>query len=191
MVHRNINVAVRYHEFVISVQIERLAQQSGFRSLPAAFPAIPRVQQIGKPIVRDARDRPDHRQSDEPPEPDVTRRSKPDRDHAVDPGVKPVRGIDGMQPAPDVVDPDAEAGERIRLEIDVTKIDCARSSRANQSMLLPVNAGVTDRTFGVVPNCEFFHHHAIALDTCRASSPGYVTFLRLAAASLRNGVVAG
>src|ERR1700682_6346592 len=49
--HPNINVAVRYHEFVISLQIERLAQQSGFRSLPAAFPAIPRVQQIGKPIV--------------------------------------------------------------------------------------------------------------------------------------------
>src|SRR6202163_1481598 len=66
--------------------IERLAQQSGFRSLPAAFPAIPRVQQVGKPIVHDARDRPHHRQSHQPPEPDVTRRSKPNRDHAVDPG---------------------------------------------------------------------------------------------------------
>jgi hypothetical protein len=191
MVHRNINVAMRYHEFVISPQIERLAQQSGFRSLPAAFPAIPRVQQIGKPIVHDACDRPDHRQSDEPPEPDVTRRSKPNRDHAVDPGVKPVRGIDGMQPASDVIDPDAEPGQRIPLEIDVTKIDCTGSGCANQSMMLPVNAGVTDRTFGVVPNREFLGHHAVALDTCRASSPRYVTFLRLAAASLRNGVVAG
>src|SRR6267378_4490921 len=137
------------------------------RPLPTALPAIPRVQQIGAPIVHDARNWSDHRQADQPPEPDVTGRSKPDRDRAVDPRVKPVLGIDGMQPAPDVVDPDAEAGQRIRLQIDVTKIDGAGSGRANQPMMLPVNAGVTDRTFGVVPNGEFFRHYVVA-QRCRS-----------------------
>ena len=99
-----------------------------------AVPAIPRVQQIGKPVVGEAGNRPDHRQADEPPKPDVAGRSQPNRDRAVDSRVEAIVGIDRMQPAPDVVDPKAEARERIRLEIDVAKVDRAGPGGANQSM---------------------------------------------------------
>jgi hypothetical protein len=82
-----------------------------------------------------------------------------------------------MQPAPDVVDPDAEAGQRIRLQIDVTKIDCTRPGRVNQPMVLPVNAGATDRAFGVVPNREFLGHDTQNLSSiitriCDLLAPG-------------------
>ena len=157
MVHRNINVAVRYHELVIgpiNCAICPINRPIHRTRLPTALPPVPTVQQIGKPIIGKGRNRPDHRQPDQPPEPDVTRRPQPDRDRAIDPRVEPVLGIDGMQPAPDVVDPKAEAGQRIRLEIDVTKIDRTGARRANQSMMLPVNAGVTDRAFGIVPDRE-------------------------------------
>jgi hypothetical protein len=83
------------------------------------------------------------------------RRPEPNRDRAINPRIEPVLGIDGMQPAPYVVYPDAEAGERVRLEIDVTKLDCTGPGRSNQPVVLPVDAGVTHRTFGIVPNCEF------------------------------------
>jgi hypothetical protein len=81
--------------------------------------------------------------------------------------VEAIVGIDGMQPAPDVVDPEAEARERIRLQIDIAKIDRAGSGGANQPMLLPVDAGVTHRTFGVVPNREFLGHRIGIFETCR------------------------
>jgi hypothetical protein len=53
----------------------RLAQQSGSRALPTTLPTIPRVQQIGKPVIHEATNRADHQQPGEPPEPDVTGRS--------------------------------------------------------------------------------------------------------------------
>jgi len=124
MVHRNINVAARYHEFVISLIMMRLPDKPAdpiAGPLPVALPSVPGVQKIGKPIVCDARHRPDHRQADQPPQPDVPRRPQPNRDRAIDPRIEPVLAIDGIKPAPDIVDPEAEAYERVRLEIDVAK----------------------------------------------------------------------
>src|SRR6267142_4221922 len=168
MVHRNINVAARYHEFVISPIMMRLPDKLAdpiAGPLPVALPAVPGVQKIGKPIICDARNRPDHRQANQPPQPDVPRRPQPNRDRAIDPRMEPVLAIDGIKPAPDIVDPEAEAYERVRLEIDVAKIDRAGSRGADKAIVLPVDAGVTDRTFGVVPNRELLGHHAVAFRT--------------------------
>src|SRR5215472_13123201 len=130
-----------------------------------SLPAIPRIQQIRESIIHDARRRPDNWQAEQPPEPDVTRRSEPNRDRAVNPRVEPVVTIDSMQPAPHVIHSDAEARERVRLEIDVTEMDGARSGRANKSTALPIDARVAHRTFGIVPDYKLLDHQALKFES--------------------------
>jgi hypothetical protein len=129
------------------------------------FPTIPGVQHVSKSIVRDARNRPNNRQAEQPTKPDIARGSAPNRDRAVDPSIEPILGINGMQTPPHVVHSDAEGRERIRIEINVAKVDCARPGRANKPIMLPVNASVTHRAFGVVPDREFLGHHAFIFKT--------------------------
>ena len=62
--------------------------------------------------------------------------------------------VNGMQPAAHVLDPGAEAGEHVRLEIDVTELDHASPGRPDEPAVLPLDASVTDGTFGVVPDSE-------------------------------------
>jgi hypothetical protein len=190
MVRRNINVAMRYHEFVIIVNVERFARRASLvlhsaaqphkplsapwpaRHVvgdlsPPAFPTIPGEQQIGKPIINDTHNRPDDWQAEQSPKPDVARCSEPNRDRAVNSRVKSVLSVDSMQPAPHVVYSDTEGGEHIRLKIDIAKIDCFGSDRANKPTALPVDASITYGTFSVVPDREFRDHRTFK--TCRAS----------------------
>jgi hypothetical protein len=51
-----------------------------------------------------------------------------------------------------VLDVGAEAGECIRLEIDVTKLDCANAGCPHKAAALPVDTWATDWVFGVVPD---------------------------------------
>jgi hypothetical protein len=59
-----------------------------------------------------------------------------------------------MEPAPHVLDSSPEAGERTRIEIDVAEFDHACARRPDQAIALPPVAGVTDGTFGIVPDRE-------------------------------------
>jgi hypothetical protein len=63
-----------------------------------------------------------------------------------------------MKPAAYILDPRAETRKRIGLEIDVTKIDQARSGRADKPAVLPCDTGITDRTAGIVPDRELRTH---------------------------------
>jgi hypothetical protein len=127
-------------------------------ALPMPLPAVPSVEQIGKPIISDARNLMDHWQAKHPPEPDIARGSKPNCDCAVSAYVQSALCVNGMQPATHVLDPCAEVGERIRLEIDVTELDHAGPSRADEPAVLPLDASITDRAFCIVPDCKFRTH---------------------------------
>jgi hypothetical protein len=58
------------------------------------------------------------------------------------------------QPAPHVLNPGAEAGEHIRLEIDVTELDHASPGGPDEPAVLPLDARVTDGALGVVPDSK-------------------------------------
>src|SRR5450759_2353268 len=62
--------------------------------------------------------------------------------------------INGIQPTAHVLDPGAEAGQHIRLEIDVTELDRASPGGTEEPAVLPLDARVTDGALGVVPDCE-------------------------------------
>jgi len=66
--------------------------------------------------------------------------------------------INGMQPATHVLDPGAEAGEHIRLKIDVTELDHASPGCTDEPVVLPLDASVTDGALGVVPDSELRTH---------------------------------
>jgi hypothetical protein len=65
-----------------------------------------------------------------------------------------VVGVDRMQAAAHVVDVCTEVLECVGLDIDVAEFYGAGASGADATVALPVNAGVTDWAFGVVPNDE-------------------------------------
>jgi hypothetical protein len=126
--------------------------------LPMPAPAIPGVEQIGEPIISDARNLMDHRQAEQAPEPDVARGSEPNCDRAVGADVQAAVGVNPMQPATHVLDPGAEAGERIGLETDVTKLDSAGPGRTGEPVALPLDACIADRAFRIVPDRQFRAH---------------------------------
>jgi hypothetical protein len=66
-----------------------------------------------------------------------------------------------MQPAAHILDPGAKTRQGVRFEIDVAEFDRAGAGGADQPVVLPVDAGVTDRTLGVVLDREL-RAHAIA-----------------------------
>jgi hypothetical protein len=112
--------------------------------------AIPGVKQIGEAVINDVGDRPDHRQADDAREPAVTRRELPDGDGAIGADVQVPVGIDRMEATAHIFQAGAETGERIGLQIDVAECDDAGASGLHQAIALPVDAGVTDRAFGIV-----------------------------------------
>src|SRR5215831_9008835 len=59
-------------------------------------------------------------------------------------------GIDRMEATAHIFQAGAETGECIGLQIDVAECDDAGASGLHQAIALPVNAGVTDRAFGIV-----------------------------------------
>jgi hypothetical protein len=117
--------------------------------------AVPGIEQIGETIIGEARDRMDDGKGERPPKPDIAGSSQPDCDRTIGPEMQSTFGVDGMQAAANVFHAGAEAGERIGLEIDVAKFDRAGFGRAHEAATLPVDAGVADRAFGVVPDGEF------------------------------------
>src|SRR5262249_6470891 len=121
---------------------------------PMSLPAIPGIQEIGETVVGEARDLDHAGQADEASEPGVARRAPPDFDGAIRADMELAFGIERMQAPPHVLDIGAEAGEGIWLEVDVAKLDRAGSRRLQQAIPLPVDAGITDRAFGVVPDGE-------------------------------------
>src|SRR5262249_33651727 len=137
--------------------------------LPVPFPAIPGVERISKPIVHETCGLPDHRQSKRPPEPGIARGPEPNCDRAIGADMKLAVGVNAIQPTTDLLHPGAEAGQRIGLKINVTEFDGTGSGRTDQPAALPLDSGVTDRTFGVVPDCEFRAHSPPGCD--RVSVP--------------------
>ena len=79
-----------------------------------------------------------------PSEPDVARGSKPNGDRAIRAYVEAALCVNGMQPAAHVLDPGAEAGEHIGIEIDVTELDHASPGGPGEPAVLPLDASVTD-----------------------------------------------
>ena len=107
---------------------------------PPPFPSVPAVEQIGEPIVSEARDVTNPRCAYEPGEPHISGRSAPDLDRAVHAGGKPPLGVNRVQPAPYIVDPGAEAGQCFGFKVDIAKLDPARARRAYQPIALPIDA---------------------------------------------------
>ena len=100
----------------------------------------------------------DDRQVYQLTKPCVPRCTQPDLDSAVGADEKPPVSINGVQPAAHVFDPGAEAGESVRLEIDIAELDGAGAGRAHKAVTLPVDPAIADRAFGVVPNDESGTH---------------------------------
>src|SRR5262245_11038680 len=82
----------------------------------------------------------------------IARRSPPNLDRAIGTDEEaPVR-IEPIQPFSDVLDIGPESGKRIRLEINVAERDLSSLDRLHKTVPLPIDAGVTDRAFCVVPD---------------------------------------
>lgn len=63
-----------------------------------------------------------------------------------------------MQATPDVVERSAELRQRVGLLVDVPELDPTRAHQRQQLVALPVDAGVTDGTAGVVVDSEVDRH---------------------------------
>ena len=110
--------------------------------LPAAFAAVPGIEQVGETVVDEARDRQQHGIAEEGCQPTLAGRRAPDCDRDIGADEQPSRRIGGVQPAPDVLQPRAVAGECGRVEIDVSKFDPAGLDRLDEQLLLMPDAGV-------------------------------------------------
>src|ERR1700754_1696003 len=102
-----------------------------------SLPAIPGIEQIGKPVVSKTRDRPETGQAKQPAEPGMARRRKPDRARAIRPDIQSPIRIDGVQPATNVLNISAEPGKCLRLEIDIAEFDRACPGGPLQRRALP------------------------------------------------------
>jgi hypothetical protein len=100
----------------------------------------------------------DQGEAKQPSEPDVARGSEPNGNRAIHAYEEAALRINGMQPTAHVLDPGAEAGEHIRLEIDVTELDHASQGCTDEPVMLPLDASVTDGALGVVPDSELRTH---------------------------------
>jgi hypothetical protein len=123
-------------------------------ALPMPLPAIPSIEQVGESIIAEARHLMDHREAKHPSKPDVAWGAKPNGDRTIRTDVQVALCINGMQPATHILDPGAEAGEHIGLEIDVSELDHASSGGTDESTVLPIDARVTDGALGIVPDSE-------------------------------------
>jgi hypothetical protein len=59
-----------------------------------------------------------------------------------------------MKAAAHVFQSGAEAGQRVRLQIDIAECDDACSRGLHQAIALPVDTGITDRALGIVVDRE-------------------------------------
>ena len=128
-------------------------------TLPVSLAAIPGVEQIGEPVIAETGDLMNARQADQPRRASRrpawrakwrsrSRRRRCSRPSASTPCSRRRTSADGG----------AEAGQRIGLQIDVAEFDSPGAGRAHQPVALPVDAGVTDRAFGIVPDRELRTH---------------------------------
>src|SRR5499427_8300357 len=120
-------------------------------SSPTPVAAVPGVEQVGEMVVAEAGDLAQDWQTQHPAQPEIARRAPPDFDRAVGADVEAIVRIDAVEAPPH---PGAEAGQRIRLEIDVAKLDRAGSGRPHEASVLPLDAAITDWAFRVVPDGE-------------------------------------
>src|SRR3984957_15835345 len=135
-----------------------MAMASMRMTLPVSFAAIPGVEQIGEPVIAETGDLMNARRADQRGEPAIARRRAPNGDRAIGADMEAAIGIDAVQPAAHIRKRGAEAGQRIGLEINVAEFDQSSAGRAPQPAALPIDAGVTDRAFGVVPDRELRIH---------------------------------
>jgi hypothetical protein len=127
-------------------------------ALPMSLPAVPGIEHVGEPIIGKAGNLTDHRQAEQPAEPDIAGGSEPDCGRAVRAHIEAAIGVDRMQPAAHILDPGAEAGERIGFETDVAELDGAGARGADEPVALPTDAGIANRAFGIVPDRKFRVH---------------------------------
>ena len=140
------------------------------RMTKRSFAAIPGVEQIGEPVIAESGDLMNARQAGEPGEPTVARGRAPNGDGAIGADVQAAIGVDAVQPAVHIRKRGAEAGERFGIQNDVEEFDSAGAGGAHQTAALPVDAGVTDRAFGIVPDRELRTHcRRFAIDRGRAT----------------------
>jgi hypothetical protein len=99
-------------------------------------------RELSDSIIYDARNRMEQWSAKHPSEPDVAWGSNPNYDRANQRLRAGGLCINGIQPA--TRDPGAEAGERIRLEIGVAKLDYASPGCTDPPAALPLDARVTD-----------------------------------------------
>lgn len=100
----------------------------------------------------------DDGQAEQSPEPNMAGRGKPNCNRAIGSHEDSVLGVHAMEPTAHIVHAGAETGECFRFEIDVAEINRASSCRRDQPAALPVDPGITDGTFGVVPNRQIWTH---------------------------------
>ena len=88
----------------------------------------------------------------------MSRGRQPYRYCTIGTDIKPSLRVDGVQPASDVFHACTETHKRVRFEIDIAEFDQPGASGPNQPITLPVDTGITDRAFGIVPDCKLRAH---------------------------------
>src|SRR5215831_1736968 len=94
-------------------------------SSPTPVAAIPSVEEVSEMVISEARDLTKDWQPQYPAQPEIARRAPPDFDRTVSAHVELIVRIYAIEAPPHVLDPSAEASQRIRLEVDVAKLNYA------------------------------------------------------------------
>lgn len=117
-----------------------------------SLPAIPRVEDVRKAVIDEMRKRAQHRQTADRGQPAIARCTAPDFHRAGGPDEEPAGVVAAVQPPANIFQARTKLRQRFRLGVDVAELDGAGAHCGEQAVTLPVDAGVTDRTFGIVPD---------------------------------------
>src|SRR6266545_1375225 len=119
-----------------------------------ALAPVPGVEQVSEAVISETRDRPHDRVTEERGDPMLARRQAPNLDRDIGTDDKASSFVRGMETPAHIRERSAEARERLRLEVDVAKLDGSRLDRGNQLVALAIDAGVAHRAARVVPDDE-------------------------------------
>src|SRR5262245_24257308 len=122
--------------------------------LPTPRASVPGVKQSGEAVIDEAREWARRGVAQERGQPAFARREPPDRKRDVGADEEAAGFIRGMEAPAHILERGTMACERLRLEIDISKCDGAGLHGGDQLAALTVDAGITDRTTGVVPDHE-------------------------------------
>jgi len=122
------------------------------------LPPVPTVKKASEPIIASTRELLHERQTGQLADPHLTRRPQPDLACAISSNVELPSFVNGVQPAANILERCAKSGERSRLKVDVAKFYRPGADCLDQMAFLPVDAGIADGTFGIVPDCQLWRH---------------------------------